>query len=48
MHLGMKQWISNITVFLLLCACQGNMIRQELHRVDSLNQYQSKGQGVVL
>lgn len=34
----MKQWISNITVFLLLCACQGNMIRQELHRVDSLNQ----------
>lgn len=34
----MKQWISNITVFLLLCACQGSSIRQELHRVDSLNQ----------
>lgn len=33
----MKQWISNITV-LLLCACQGSSIRQELHRVDSLNQ----------
>jgi hypothetical protein len=48
MHLGMKQWISNITVLLLLCACQGSSIRQELHRVDSLNQYQSKGQGVVL
>jgi tetratricopeptide (TPR) repeat protein len=38
MHLGMKQWISNITVLLLLCACQGSSIRQELHRVDSLNQ----------
>lgn len=34
----MKQWISNITVLLLLCACQGSSIRQELHRVDSLNQ----------
>lgn len=34
----MKQWISNITILLLLCACQGSSIRQELHRVDSLNQ----------
>lgn len=34
----MKQWISIITVLLLLCACQGSSIRQELHRVDSLNQ----------
>ena len=34
----MKPWLAYITAFLLLCACQGNSIRQELHRVDSLNQ----------
>ena len=33
----MKQWISNITVLLLLCACQGSKMRSELQRVDSLN-----------
>lgn len=32
-----KRWLAYIAP-LLLCACQGNMIRQELHRVDSLNQ----------
>ena len=33
----MKRWLAYI-IPLLLCACQGNSIRQELHRVDSLNQ----------
>ncbi len=33
----MKRWFAYIMP-LLLCACQGNSIRQELHRVDSLNQ----------
>ena len=33
----MKRWLAYI-IALLLCACQGNSIRQELHRVDSLNQ----------
>ena len=33
----MKPWLAYI-ILLLLCACQGNSIRQELHRVDSLNQ----------
>ena len=33
----MKRWLAYI-ITLLLCACQGNSIRQELHRVDSLNQ----------
>ena len=33
----MKRWIVYLLP-LLLCACQGSSIRQELHRVDSLNQ----------
>ena len=34
---GMRRWLAYF-IPLLLCACQGNSIRQELHRVDSLNQ----------
>ena len=32
-----KRWLAYI-IPLLLCACQGNRVRQELYRIDSLNQ----------